>query len=314
MMFNKIITLSLNPVADITFYVNRYVPGVDNVVENELYDAAGKAVDVSRVLRSYEIANTALIVAGQENSKRYFERLKDENVTTRVIYTEGRLRENISIVTPDGVLTRLVRKSPELRHRTIDELETALSEEIQKPATLVVVAGKMPDGVTDELFIEICSFIKECGGVIALDSQNMTLKNISKIKPWVVKPNFDELCALVGRKPVGQEEIKEAVKEVSEAGAHHVLASLGEEGMLYTDGKVFYKADVPELSEIKSTIGAGDAALAGFIIAHDYKYDLKRSVQFAAAFGTASCMVEGTNPPRRISVAMINNQVNVYEI
>ena len=69
MMFNKIITLSLNPVADITFYVNRYVPGVDNVVENELYDAAGKAVDVSRVLRSYEIANTALIVAGQEKMK-----------------------------------------------------------------------------------------------------------------------------------------------------------------------------------------------------------------------------------------------------
>ena len=61
-------------------------------------------------------------------------------------------------------------------------------------------------------------------------------------------------------------------------------------------------------------IGAGDAALAGFIIAHDYKYDPKRSLQFAAAFGTASCLVEGTNPPRRISVAMVNNQVSVYEI
>ena len=83
---------------------------------------------------------------------------------------------------------------------------------------------------------------------------------------------------------------------------------------VYGDGKVTYKADVPELSEIKSTIGAGDAALAGFIIAHDYKYDPKRSLQFAAAFGTASCLVEGTNPPRRISVAMVNNQVSVYEI
>lgn len=314
MMFNKIITLSLNPVADITFYVNRYVPGVENTVESELYDAAGKAVDVARVLRSYEIDNTALIVAGQENSKRYFERLKDENVKTRVIYTEGRLRENISVVTPDGVLTRLVRKSPKLKHRTIDELETALSEEIKKPATLVVVAGQMPDGVTDELFTEICAFIKECGGVIALDTKAMTLDNISKIHPWVVKPNFEELCALVGKKPANKQELKDAVKLVADSGARHVLASLGAEGMLYTDGKVFYKADVPELSELKSTIGAGDASLAGFIIAHDYKYDLKRSVRFAAAFGTASCLVEGTNPPRRISVAMVNNQVDVYEV
>ncbi len=108
--------------------------------------------------------------------------------------------------------------------------------------------------------------------------------------------------------------MKEAVHELAQAGASHVLASLGAEGMIYTDGEHIYKADVPELSEIKSTIGAGDAALAGFIIANDYKYDVKRSVQFAAAFGTASCLIEGTNPPRRISVAMINNQVSVYEI
>ena len=85
MLFDKIITLSLNPVADITCYVRGFEVGGYNEVEMELYDAAGKAVDVSRVLQSYEIANTALIVAGQDNSKRYFDRLKDENVTTRVI-------------------------------------------------------------------------------------------------------------------------------------------------------------------------------------------------------------------------------------
>ncbi|MEM1485627.1 hexose kinase [Oscillospiraceae bacterium PP1C4] len=313
MMFDKIITMSLNPVADITCYVNSFETGSDNIVENELYDAAGKAVDVSRVLQSYEIANTSLIVAGQENSKRYFERLKDENVTTRVIYTEGRIRENIAIVTPEGNVTRLTRKSPRLKNRTIDELEAALSEEI-KPTTLVVVAGTMPEGITDEIFCEICAFIKESGGIIALDTTAATLENIAKIRPWAIKPNYNELCTLVGRRLNGLDEVKAAVKQLADLGVHHVLASLGGEGIIYTNGTVTYKADVPVLSEIKSTIGAGDATLAGFIIAHDYKYDVKRSVQFAAAFGTASCLVEGTNPPRRISVAMVNNQVSVYEI
>lgn len=313
MRFSKIITLSLNPVADITFYFNEYVTGEANQIQSELYDAAGKAVDVSRVLRSYEIENTALIVAGQENSKRYFERLKDENVQTRVIYTEGRLRENISIVTPDKVCTRLIAKGPKLRHRTIDEVEAALSEEIKKD-TLVVVAGLMPEGITDEIFCEICAFIKECGGVIALDTRAATRENLQKIHPWVLKPNYEELCALIGRRPATQQELKDAVKEVADWGVEHVIASLGGEGMLYTDGTVFYRAEVPALSDIKSTVGAGDASLAGFIIAHDYKYDRKRSVQFSAAFGTASCLVEGTNPPRRISVAMVNNQVKVYEI
>ena len=313
MLFDKIITLSLNPVADITLYVDRYEKGGENTVTSELYDAAGKAVDVSRVLRSYEIANTALIVAGQENSKRYFERLRDENVATRVIYMEGRIRENLSILTPDGTMTRIIRKSPKIKHHTIDELETALSEEI-RPTTLVVVAGVMPDGITDEIFCEICAFIKECGGIIALDTKSATLENIAQIKPWVIKPNYEELCTLVGRPLETTEEMKEAVKQVADAGAKHVLASFGAEGMIYTDGLVTYKADVPELSEIKSTVGAGDAALAGFIIAHDYKYDVKKSLQFAAAFGTASCLVEGTNPPRRISVAMVNNQVSVYSI
>ena len=313
MLFDKIITLSLNPVADITLYINDLQIGHSNEVTSELYDAAGKAVDVSRVLQSYEIANTALIVAGQDNSRRYFERLKDENVTTRVILTEGRLRENIGIMTPDGVMTRFVRHSPTIRHRTIDELEIALSEEI-KPTTLVVVAGVMPDGITDEIFCEICAFIRECGGIIALDTKSATMENVAKIRPWVIKPNYNELCTLVGRRLESIEEIKTAAHEISALGVKHVLASLGAEGILYTNGKITYKADVPTLSEIKSTLGAGDAALAGFIIAHDYKYDLKRSVQFAAAFGTASCLVEGTNPPRRISVAMVNNQVSVYEI
>lgn len=313
MLFDKIITLSLNPVADITCYVSSFAFGEENIVQSELYDAAGKAVDVSRVLQSYEIANTALIVAGQENSKRYFERLKNENVTTRVIFAEGRIRENMSIVTPDGRVARLARKSPVIRHRIIDELEAALSEEI-KPTTLVVVAGAMPDGITDEIFCEICAFIKECGGIIALDTRTATLKNIEKLKPWMIKPNYEELCLLVGRPLNSLDELKAAVLQISALGVHHVLASLGSEGLLYTNGTVTYKADVPVLSEIKSTIGAGDATLAGFIIAHDYKYDLKRSIQFAAAFGTAACLVEGTNPPRRISVAMVNNQVSVYEV
>ncbi|MCI8649242.1 MAG: hexose kinase [Anaerotruncus sp.] len=313
MMFDKIITLSLNPAADITCYVNSFGIGEDYEVQNELYDAAGKAVDVSRVLRSYEIPNTALIIAGQENSRRYFERLKDENVQTRVIYTNGRIRENTSIVTPDGTVTRLIRRGPLLYQRTIDELETVLSEEI-KPATLVVVAGAMPEGITDEIFCEICMFIQEAGGTLALDTRTATLKIIEKLKPWVIKPNYEELCTLVGRPLNGIAEIREAIHQIAALGVKHVLASLGAEGMIYTNGEVTYKVDVPELSEIKSTIGAGDAALAGFIIAHDYKYDIKRSIQFAAAFGTASCLVEGTNPPRRISVAMINNQVTVSEI
>lgn len=312
MMFDKIITLSLNPVADVTCYTKEFVQGENNVVESELYDAAGKAVDVSRVLQCYGIANTALIVAGRDGSRRYFERLKDENVTTRVIYTKGRLREHIIIVTSDGKETRLVRNGPKIKHHTIVELQKVLKEEIQ-PTTLVVVAGLMPEGVTNEDVCDICAFIKKCGGIIALDTRSVTLRDVAEIKPWVIKPNYEELCALVERRLESIEEIKEAVLEVANAGVRHVLASFGADGMIYTNGTDTYKADVPDLSEIKSSIGAGDASLAGFIIAHDFKYDPKRSLQYAAAFGTASCLVEGTNPPRKISVAMINNQITVSE-
>ena len=313
MQFEKIITLSLNPVADITLYVDELRAGVENQVLHELYDAAGKAVNVSRVLQSYGVPSTALIVAGEENSRRYFARLKDENVDTRAIFNQGRIRENISIVTAQGTLTRLIRQGPKLKPRTVDELEEALEAEVA-PSTLVVVAGLMPEGITEEILCEICAFIRRSGGAVALDSRDATLENLPKIQPWVVKPNYEELCALVGWRPVNNDELKQALLQVHGAGAQHVLASLGPEGAACTNGQVTYKADVPQLEEIKSTVGAGDATLAGFLIAHGYKYDLKRSVQLAASFGTAACLVEGTNPPRRISVGMINSQVTVYEI
>lgn len=313
MLFDKIITLSLNPAADITCYLNTLNPDQDNAVTSELYDAAGKAVDVSRVLQSYGLKNTAIIVAGRENSVRYFERLQDEHINTRVIYTSGRIRENMSLVLPDGQTTRLIRQGPKLRHHAINELEKVLSEEIV-PKTLVVVAGANPQGVTDEIFCEICAFITQSGGTIALDSSAATLENIEKIKPWVLKPNYEEFCNIIGDKPTDLKEIKRHAKRLSDLGVRHVMVSLGEEGLFYTNGEQCIKADVPVLSDIKSTVGAGDATLAGFIIANDYQYDNMRAVQFAAAFGTASCLVEGTNPPRRISVAMVNNQVKVYEV
>ena len=58
-MFSKIITLSLNPALDLTLWTDTLMPDSDNVVQDERYDAAGKAVNVSRTLRYYDVDNLA---------------------------------------------------------------------------------------------------------------------------------------------------------------------------------------------------------------------------------------------------------------
>jgi 1-phosphofructokinase/6-phosphofructokinase 2 len=102
MMFDKIITCPLNPCVGHHLLCQQSGAGGENVVQSELYDSAvEKRWMYPAPAKLWDCQYFADRRAGQENSARYFERSRTKNVTTRVHYTEGRIRENISIITPE---------------------------------------------------------------------------------------------------------------------------------------------------------------------------------------------------------------------
>lgn len=311
-MFSKIVTLSLNPAIDVTLWTQTLRPDEDNLVEDEQYDAAGKAMNVSRALRYYGVDSTALVLAGCHNLHRYEERLKAEKVNYRLITVDGYIRENISIVQPDRTVTRLMRQGFCVEYETVDEICDQLSQLVTENA-LVVISGKLPRGISATVLKMICRHIASLGGRVSLDTSNLTLADMYEIKPWIIKPNYAEACQLAGQELNSQSALLEFGRDINAHGVEHCLISLGGEGLLHTCTESATRVQVPTIDVI-SSVGAGDCTLAGFIMSVQQEMSTERCLRMAAAFGTAACLTEGTNPPPKLATANILQQLKLNRI
>lgn len=311
-MFSKIITLSLNPAIDVTLWTDTLKPDDDNAVLDEQYDAAGKAMNVSRALRYYGSDSFALVLAGCHNLHRYEERLQAEKVNYRLIVIDGYIRENISIVQPDRSVTRLLREGFCVEYETVEEIKEQLSQVVE-PNALVVISGKLPRGISPTVLKMICRHITALGGKISLDTSSVSLSDVYEIKPWVMKPNYVEACQMAGRELNSKELLAQFGREANANGIEHCLVSVGSEGIVHTsDGKSTH-VQVPNISVV-TAVGAGDCSLAGFILATQQGRTLEKSLCMAAAFGTAACLTEGTNPPPKLATANIMQKIQLKDI
>ena len=99
---NGIITVSLSPVIDIHYSADSFDAGKDNVVKSRDIFAAGKAMNVSRALHTVGISAETHMLLGEENASEYLRLASDYAVPLSCITTDGAVRENISVNTPNG--------------------------------------------------------------------------------------------------------------------------------------------------------------------------------------------------------------------
>lgn len=308
-MFNKIITLSLNPAIDVTLWTDTLQANEDNLVTGEQYDAAGKAMNVTRTLRYYGVDSEALVLAGCHNLHRYEERLKAEKINYRLITIDGYIRENLSVVLPDRSVTRLLREGFTVEYQAVEEIQKQLAEMIVENS-LVVISGKLPKGISPTVLKMIARHITSLGARISLDTSSVALTDFYEIKPWVMKPNYQEACQMAGRELSTKELLVEFGREANAHGIEHCIVSLGAEGLVHTAGGVATHVQVPNIDVI-SSVGAGDCSLAGFIMATQQGLPLDRTLTMTAAFGTSACLTEGTNPPPKLATANIMQKVQL---
>ncbi len=312
MKFQHIITLSLNPTLDISMWLQDFQLGVENPVQACQYEAAGKAVNLSRTLSRCGVDTTAVMAVGRRNAVKFLERLPQEHIRRRVVYYEGAVRENISLVLPDRPLTRLMDSGSPLPERALEEVLQVLEQEVS-PGTLLMLSGKLPRGMQGEEFQRICQVGRALGATLSLDTSSLTLQEICQVRPWLLKPNLEEFCALTGcpcRDKVNWACLLPALDRIAQVGTEHLLLSLGEEGLLYQGRQERLWVQVPQVA-VRSTVGAGDNLLAGFVLGWQRGMPLPDILRLAAAFGTASCLVDGTNPPELEDVQRLYPQIRL---
>ena len=280
-----IYTITFNPALDYISQVNNFEVGKINRTQTEKILPGGKGLNVSTVLRNLGIESTALgFIAGftGEELKRNIEQ---RGIKTDFIKVEkGITRINVKISSKEE--TALNGNGPEITEEDINKL----LEKIQKitEEDMVILAGNIPRCINNDIYEIICKTLEKNNVTFVVDATKELLMNVLKYKPFLIKPNKEELEETFKEKIETKEEIIVHAKKLQQIGAQNVLISLGGDGaiLVTTEGKEYY-SKAPK-GKVLNTVGAGDSMVAGFIAGYEQSGDFEQAFKMGIATGSAS--------------------------
>lgn len=302
----KIFTITLNPAFDVHLGIESIKLHAENYAYSVTKHAGGKGVNISRALKSFGVENTPLLILAKSGGTEFLDSLKRDGLLYRTIMTDGRVRENITIHASDGE-TRISAEGCEISDSILDELFGAIKNECERD-TIVTFTGRLPKGISKEKATEFLVKIKELGPKIIVDCNSFSKDELFRIKPFLIKPNEQEIQQITGKKVDSTQDALKLAEELCEKGIENVIVSLGERGFSYCNRNHKFVISVPKV-EVASTIGAGDSLIAGFVAGMTKGFGIEDTLRLAAAFGTAACLEAGTNQPQKEKIDKIFERV-----
>jgi len=291
-----IVTVTPNPSVDWTLEVSELVRGAVHRISGEHQEPSGKGVNVSRALTHNAVPTLAVVPVGGPEGAELETLLRGEGVLFVAVPIRGRVRVNISVTEPDGFATKINAAGPTLHDDEVHALLNAAAS-AGSGADWVLGSGSLPRGVPADFYAQLGSAVRATGARLALDSSGQALVAGLAARPEVVKPNVEELAEAVGRSLPSIGDAVQAAEELRAQGARSVVVSLGRDGALLVDGEGALHAEAV-VDDPKSTVGAGDALLAGYLAGRQRQNDDRfAALREAVAWGSGAVATPGSHVP-----------------
>lgn len=301
---NRIVIINLNPAYDIHYNVDSFQPYGESYGKMVCRNIGGKGVNVALALTEFEVENECMIAVGRNNASDFMSKMA--GINCYIHKCEGSIRENITIHKKGFDDTRISIDSFSIDESDLEWIKRGVSV---KENDVLAFCGRLPKGITPECIVELLSKFQRQGVKIVVDSNSFSLDDIAKLKPWLIKPNKQELEALVGKSMESLDDCVTTAKTIIQKGIENVLVSLGKEGaFLVRENNECIFCQAPDIEAV-STVGAGDSAIAGFLYAYFNEMSIESCLMYSCAFGSASCLEEGTHPPSRKNVERLFAQI-----
>lgn len=304
-----IFTLTMNPSLDRYLYIDELIPDDSIRVKDTQEYAAGKGIDVSRVIKEIGGTSIAICPLGGSNGERMEFMLDNEKVLYAAVRVRHETRMNIIVQSRTNQYRLNLPGKPLTESEyemVIDMLKTVLREK-----DVLVASGSLPSGLQPAVYGDIVKIAKSKGVRIYVDTDGENLKEAVKAGPFGIKPNIHELSRLVDRE-VKVEEVEKAAADVGKKyGISNVLVTLGGKGSVSWIEGHLYRIK-PINVKVKGGVGAGDSFLAGFVSKRDES--IEEALKLASACGAAAVMNEGTTLSKRPDVERIIKEVEIEKI
>jgi 1-phosphofructokinase family hexose kinase len=287
-----IVTVTPNPSIDRTLRVPVLRRGEVVRATGTTSEAGGKGINVARALDEMGVAAVAIAPASEATRAR-LDALLDGHPALLVIPIEGEIRTNLSLIEPDGTVTKVNEPGPALEPAVADRLLDHIAAAIAAidGVDWVVGCGSLSPGLSDTFYAELASRMP-AGVRVAIDADRGALRVAIGAGVALVKPNRVELEELVGRPLATIGDVHDAASWLVAGGVAQVLVSLGADGALAVDGSSACHVEAP-IDDASNTVGAGDALLAGYLAGGATLSGLPEAV----AWSVAACRAPGTRMP-----------------
>lgn len=285
-----IYTVTFNPAIDYIVYMKELEKGSINRSERETAFFGGKGINVSFILKELGHESTALGFVAGFTGKALEQGIENKGLHADFVRLEnGITRINVKI--RSGEETDINAQGPDIRQGDIDRLFEKLDR--LKEGDVLILAGSIPKTLPSDIYERIMERLYGRGVHFVVDATKELLVNSLKYKPFLIKPNNDELSEIFGVEIKTPELSAEYGKKLVKKGASNVLVSMGGNGAVLCDenGKTHYMPAVG--GEAVDTVGAGDSMVAGFIAGYTEKKDYEYALKLGTAAGAATAFSEG---------------------
>jgi tagatose 6-phosphate kinase len=287
--FKPILTVTLNPAIDRMVEIANFCPGHDNRVDKGVSFAGGKGINVSRALKGLGIKSVIAGFAGGANGQNLLRDLLLEGFEHNFVFIQGETRVNLTVRDAKSTkMTRVIEAGPAIDAKDLRSFRDKFHR-LAAGSEWTVLSGRGIGGTPKDFYRELVETARADNGKVIVDTSGEDLLAALKGKPCVVRINREEAEAVLKKKMRTPKELRAGLEKLLGLGAQSAIVSLGAEGAVATDGKVFYDATCPKVKALNS-VGCGDAMTAGFVGGFRKSEDFLEALVSSLAAGTASCL------------------------
>ena len=298
-----IYTVTLNPAVDYVIRLDHLRAGELNRAKEDLFAPGGKGINVSIVLKNLACPSVALGFVAGHTGAAIRSMLNDLEVSTDFIDVEGFSRVNVKIKALEE--TEINGGGPIITDAAFQSLVQKV--ESIPSGSVLVLAGSIPKCLSTDCYRRLAEVVRLKAVRVVVDAVGELLLQTLDCRPWLVKPNREELEETLGAKINSAEEVFAYARKIQEMGAQNVIVSMGAAGAVMVSETENYVQPAFR-GKVVDTVGAGDSLVAGFLAAKEAGKSDRAALLEGVASGCASSFRQGL-PTKKDIDAILNGTV-----
>lgn len=290
-----ILTITMNPSVDIAYPLNKLIIDDINRVSNVKKTAGGKGLNVTRGIKFSGIPVLTSGIIGGTTGEYIKKQLDKDNIAYCFYITKQESRNCIAIL-HEGNQTEILESGPELDSNDVEQFlnhyETMLEQ-----AKIITISGSLPQGFPIDFYVKLIEQAEKRQIPVLLDSSGKMLYAtlISKHKPYLIKPNKEELQQIIEMKIDADDthSLIQALNHPLLSDIPIIVISLGKNGAFARCHHQYYQASIPQIKVI-NPVGSGDITLAGLAVSLHENESIEVMLARAMTMGMLNAMESQT--------------------